>query len=114
MHGDIQKDYYSNRITWRHLTVKVPRCENCKKQHDYQNNSIGYGCGLGLLLGFGGYFIYGWGAVIALAIGGTVVGYINGSARRKTADMGTHNQFHQVKELVKKGWAFGDKPANVN
>lgn len=117
MHGDIKKDYYTNKITWRYLTVKVPRCENCKKQHVYQDNSTGYGFGIGLLLGIGGCNVVkpgGFWALLVLTVVGSIIGYMIGSSKRKTASVDTHKNFPQIKALTEVGWAFGEKPPNVN
>lgn len=118
MHGDVQRNYYSNQITWRYITIKVPRCNHCKKQHDIEENYTWAGGGFGLLLGIGGCSIVEFGnggfwTLVGLTGLGLLVGYIIGTSKNKTASKGTYNQFPQIKELLRQGWSWGEKP-NTN
>jgi len=116
MHGDVQRNYWSNQISWRYITVKVPRCNACKKQH---NEVDGYTWGIGVLgviigiiswanISEGGF----WAFAIVSGIG-FLVGYLIGTSRCKTAKYGHYKEFPQIKELIKKGWTWGEKP-NTN
>ena len=113
MYGEVQRFY--NKITWRHLTVKVPRCNKCKKEHNKQDIIITLGviasvaAGIAIGIYFENLFSLFWIGFIVGGIGITA-SIILGITSRKTNSRGTFSQFPQIKELLEKGWEFGEKP----
>lgn len=115
MHGDIQRTY--TKVNWKFITVKVPRCNNCKKEHGRVIN-IFRELGLGFLIGVIGAIIFknkagGLFLLLSILIG-TIIGLINSKKNRKTMNYNSYKQFPQIKELLKEGWTWGEKPANTN
>jgi len=119
MYGDVRRNY--DKITWRHLIVKIPRCEKCNKEHNKQDTIVVVGVIASIAAGiyFGNLFLsfgnLSLSYVFGFIIGGIGIGVsiIIGSKARKTKSRGTSNQFPQVKELKKEGWKFGEEP-NTN
>lgn len=116
MHGNVQRNYYTNQITWSYITIQVPRCEQCKKSHDIENNYIWFGGGAGFFLGVAGCSLAEFGNggfwILATLIGiGFLTGFLIGNSKVTTAKIGTYNQFPQIKDLIKEGWTCGEKPA---
>lgn len=117
MHGDVQKNYYTNQITWRYLTAKVPRCNECKKQHNVVNNYTGIIGLIGIILGIitwvkidegVGFFVFA-----AIAVVGFSIGWLIGDSKCKTLKHNHYKEFPQIKELIKQGWTWGERP-NTN
>ncbi len=133
MYGNVTKTYVYNgyRLEWNKLRVKVPRCSQCKKAQVSSGKNAGIGC----LAGFAGAAV---GAIIGLmggAVGGEIagaavagflivgfVGLIVGSvidesqlnARLKELGIkpeSAKNEFPAVKEMLGKGWSFGEGPS---
>ena len=121
MHGNINRDYYTNRITWNYNTITVPRCKDCKQQHDRKAN---LGCWFTLpffvflimviiganndnqfltILGF-----------LSLIIGPILVWYFNSNKKFTTKSKNSYTNYSQIKELKKQGWDFGEKPPGIN
>jgi hypothetical protein len=117
MHGEVQRLY--SKITWKYLTVRVPRCESCRKDHNKASNSIGLGVLIGGVSGMIGCLKLeidkgGFIAFLVLAGLGILVGYIISLSTRKTASFDSYSQFPQIVDLRKKGWASGEKPPDTN
>ena len=129
MHGNVQRiptGYSSYRITWKYLTVKVPRCQECRKAHARINNYTLAGCLLGALPGLAGCIPimqanaddYWFGAVVVFIMGVIIGGVIGNCIGRKSCAAGikpssSSVQFPQIRELQGQGWKFGEKPENV-
>jgi hypothetical protein len=116
MHGDVERYYWSNQITWRYITVKVPRCDKCKKQH---NALSFYTWGTGVISVIIGIICWAniieggfWAFAIISGLGFTI-GYLIGTSKCKTTKYNHYNEFPQIKELIRKGWSWGEKP-NTN
>ncbi len=113
MHGDVQNNYWSNQITWRYIKIKVPRCKKCKTQH---NKVDGYTWGIGILGVIIGIII--WvniyeGGFLAFAIStgiGFLIGFLIGTSQCNTLKYGHYKEFPQIKELIKEGWTWGERP----
>jgi hypothetical protein len=118
MHGDVQKNY--SQITWRYITIKVPRCKECMTQHN-KVNYYTWGIGImGVIIGIilwviinevneGGFFAFAVSTVI-----GFVIGHLIGSSKCKTSQLENYKEFPQVKELLNNGWTWGERPADAN
>ncbi len=109
MHGEINKSYSST--TWRHLTVKVPRCEKCKKEHIKQDTIITAGVIVSIIVGisFGSLFSSFWIFFFTMVIG-IVFSIRTGIKSNKTEGRSTHVLFPEIKELLAKGWTWGASP----
>jgi hypothetical protein len=112
MHGEVQRLY--SKITWRHLTVKVPRCNECKKQH---NTVDSYTWGIGVLSVIIGIICWAkiyeggfWAFAIISGIG-FLIGYLVGTSQCKTSKYGIYKEFPQIKELISQGWTWGSEPS---
>jgi hypothetical protein len=124
MFGDVNRTptWQGTQITWRHGTFKVPRCAACKSAHNRSDACTAAGGVLGAILGlggcvaivsddedmwFGGLFFL---AVLA-AIGAGIGAAIGGALRPKTVKPeSAKGEFPSVKELLKQGWQYGEKP----
>lgn len=128
MHGNVQRhpDYIRNqvRITWQHMTVKVPRCTMCKAAHARETWCAGVGTIAGLLAGSAGCLglVYtgssqgaGFLSVLVCSGLGYAVGGIYGRLSLKSGikALTTRNEFHEVKKMLEQGWNFGEKPATL-
>ncbi|MEX2409837.1 MAG: hypothetical protein WD607_00460 [Candidatus Paceibacterota bacterium] len=114
MHGEVNKDYLHNRVTWRHLTVNVPRCNECKKQHNTVD-SYTWGIGvLGIIIGIICWAnIYEGGAWASAIISGTgfLIGHLIGTSQCKTSLYKDYKEFPKIKELISQGWTWGSEPS---
>lgn len=95
-------------ITWRHGSIKVPRCLECKKAHSTKGFAI-VGAIVGALVG-----------TAIFPIIGTVLGYWIGNLIGKQIDAANmpegvrpesaKKEFPSVKQLLSEGWKFGERP----
>lgn len=119
MYGEVQRipiGYNQIRTTWRHGKIKVPRCSECKSNHDMINGWAGGVGALGFFIGCIGFFI-NWVAglicaVVCLCVGAGI-GYSIGKSKvpYKIKMTSQQNNFYLIKEQLSKGWQFGDRPA---
>jgi hypothetical protein len=122
MHGDVQRIPIPGgvRKTWRHITVKVPRCASCKSAHSRQITSKVVGALVGGLLGLPGC-IYTMNyndnspALLLfpiLAVVGLVVGHFVGKSKfsKGVGAVSTKKQHPRIKELLAEGWTWGENP----
>lgn len=123
MYGDVKN--YGDRITWQYLTVKVPRCETCRKAHARIENFTWAGGILGGLLGLPGCIAItddsgAWFGGIMLMAGlaaiGSGIGYLIGRSTtpKEIKSKTDYNKFSQINELLNRGWHFGEKPSEAN
>jgi hypothetical protein len=130
MYGDVNVEYTwtGKRVTWRHGTVKVPRCGRCKVIHDHTENCRVFGCALGVLVGFAGCAAItgvlwqpdsaGWillGCAIVLVVAtiiGALVGVAIGDSYRPVGvkRLAAKSDYPLVKQLLDEGWKFGERP----
>ena len=127
MYGDVRRTptYLGVEITWRHGTIKVPRCRSCQSIHKRKENGgvCGFflGAVVGGVLGFlvlaalgheapkdAGCWIVGMSAFFAGLLG-ALIGAKAGN-RRDVRPASAANQFPEVKKLLSEGWKFGEKP----
>lgn len=129
MYGDVNQipTWQGTQITWRHGTVNVPRCAQCKSAHDREDTWAGVGALLGGILGIGGCmaivssaesedaWVGGLGVLVALVFVGGVVGAAIGAALRPKGvkPESAKSEFPSVKQLLSKGWQFGEKPSEA-
>jgi hypothetical protein len=117
MHGEVTRTrvYGGTQINYRHTTITVPRCKRCKSGH---KKTESWGCG-GLIAGAILAFIIGialqngWiGFLIFIVIGAT--GYIIAAVTKPKGikPESYKAEFPSIKQLLSKGWHFGDKPSN--
>lgn len=124
MHGNIER--YYNRITWNYVDVTVPRCAGCKKAHERLENYLTFGGVAGTLLGLGSCIAIAsyndevliGGIVMGISIIFIGVGIGNFIAKKNTPagikPLSDKNNFSRIKELLKSGWSFGQRPAQAN
>ncbi len=136
MYGEVHRNFYQGTITWRHIKIKVPRCERCRQYHEFgEDNTIGNGCGLsllGIILAFGLFYFleisaayhwigYTFGALSvvggfwwSISQQGKKIKEKFGASRQELAKkikpVTTKDEFYEIKELRKDGWEFGEKP----
>lgn len=115
MHGEVNRDYVFNRVTWKHLNVEVPRCMNCKKEHNYTEASTWVGGGIGLFVGIVGALIVEFGkggfwTLVGLTGIGLLVGWRIGLSRNITAHIDYYRSFPRIADLIDQGWHFGKEP----
>jgi len=123
MHGDIERVW--NKVHWRYLTVKVPRCDRCKGAH----NRITALSWIGALV-FG---VFGFaqcvsimdadedmwfGALLAFGVItsiGAGIGYLIGklTSPKETKPKSHYYDFSRIRELLNLGWEFGERPSDV-
>jgi hypothetical protein len=123
----IESDYLTGRtryhVTWQHATVRVPRCQECKKYHAMiEKWTIGSGLsGIALAILFfvlayvvGGDVgtFFGFLGFILLFIG-FLFGYVLGRSEvpYKMKGATDYEQFGRIEELRKQGWKNGSEPS---
>lgn len=119
MFGDVTRTptYQGTQVKWQKVTIRVPRCKQCKSAHG-RNTFLGCsGLVLGVALawlagtaaknGWVGFFIF---ALCGAA--GFIVPNVTKPAGMKPEDYG--KEFPAVKKLKSQGWAYGDKPSGVS
>ncbi|MFC0037399.1 hypothetical protein [Actinomadura rayongensis] len=124
MHSNVQRQYVAGgtRTTWQKKTLEIPRCAACKARHDNnKRTSLGFGCGgavvlLGLAVAFfasgiplGGVIMIG----VAIAAGflGT---HFSGKYGIPNEEHRTIEEFEPVREHIRAGWKYGEKPPGVS
>jgi hypothetical protein len=118
MHGDVTRTttWQGTNIQWRHTSIYVPRCQECKSVH-----------GRSALLGWCGAIIGGllawalgtatnnaWvgvGVFVACVAAGLIIAAATSPKNVKPKDYG--NEFPDINELRSQGWDFGGKPSDV-
>ena len=131
MHGDVARTpnlYGGTRITWNHITIGVPRCRLCKKRHEWRGGGLIFAYLGGFILtcvitaefNLGGAFLWIW--AFAVLSGYKIGELIYVKAKReplldsadqsvKTMRVGTRKNFPPIRDRLKKGWKWGEKPA---
>ncbi len=133
LYGDVNETYdpymTTTRVTWRHTTINVPRCQRCKDVHEGASNSAvaagavaavaGMGCCSGIVsAGDGAGASWFWGIVLVVVLCGGGAGIVHEWAMSRARERhgieikgaGQHTEFPGVKELVDKGWSMGEGP----
>ena len=120
LHGDIKTEYLigGTRRTWRHITVKVPRCAACRQVQAKEGAGVGVGClvfVLGIILA--GYMgntsssENGWIiAVIALVVAIVISNMVQSKMPKMQGLKRDRNEYPPVKELRDQGWKDGAAP----
>ena len=122
MHGDVTRtrQWNSVQVNWKYLPVKVPRCERCMRAHAKATVGRGYCVGLSAMIGVGscgvaktydaggtGFILF----IISIVMGFAIAEVLK--ARQQSPDIkpeSAKKDFPSVKELLRKGWEFGEKP----
>ena len=128
MHGEVQKiptGYNSYRITWRHGKIKVPRCAECKRNHERTTNwTAGIGSLGGIIGGIVGlaisaatdnfFFLFLFAAIGATA--GGIFGHhrAHSQAAGEYKPLSKQNEYSVIKDRLSEGWAFGEEPPQNN
>jgi len=116
MHGDVvrTRTWGGTNIQYRHITIKVPRCEQCKSAHSHHNAPAiagwilafvlgGISCGATENMGVGiGVFA----ACIGLGYG--ISALLKPSGIKSDKD---YKEFPAIVEFLSRGWKFGEKPS---
>ena len=100
--------WQGTQITWRHGTSKVPRCASCRAVHGKKGFAIGFAI-LGGVIGTGILPLIGTaiGAGIGYAIGKQID---KARCPKGVKPESAKVEFPSVKELLRQGWQFGEKP----
>jgi hypothetical protein len=123
MHGEVKREYDwsrgGNYVTWKYRTITVPRCSNCQALHKKKE---GLGCIYSLitvilmvlLLDLGYESNAPFLNVLAfLIIIPSILLYSRQKKKLDVTDKSSYKDFSQIKELLKQGWSYGEKPPNV-
>ena len=122
MFGNVQRipQYGSIRVTWQTMTIKIPRCQECKDKygksvfHSFSRLSFIGILGVILLRVTNQHFRYGSSDdFLVLAFGGLGVLLISAVLSEIFAEASpgkAKSNYPRVKELIAKGWQFGEKP----
>ncbi len=112
MHGEINISY--SGTTWKHLTVKVPRCEKCKKKETKKEIITAISLVASIIAGFvlaKIYFqidpsmaLFG-GILMVVGFSYIFIGHLVEKTRRNL-----FKQFPEIKELLDRGWTLGASP----
>jgi hypothetical protein len=139
MHGEVTRTptyEYSKtviKINWKYKTIQVPRCSTCKQIHEQQTIILGGGFFFGLMAGFVGFVAYlisnpdHFLGGLLIIITGMVIGVRIDKSRAKShlknitggkIQENVHpesykNEYPEIKELLSKGWQYGEKPQGV-
>ncbi|TDD32228.1 hypothetical protein E1287_23675 [Actinomadura sp. KC06] len=124
MHGEVNEEiteYYARRITWRKLTISVPRCTGCASAHRSRRAKVwAYGLGSNVALFMLGLVLtstsaFGAGVVLMIL---TFAGFAFAAGFAATTPLSRDAQdvlhaFPAIQEKFKSGWSFGHKPPGV-
>ncbi|GAA4233538.1 hypothetical protein GCM10022254_36200 [Actinomadura meridiana] len=120
MYGDVQRVY--PRITWKRLTINVPRCTPCASAHRTRGAKVwAYGSGialaifgLALILLLTGSTAQGIVLMILDAITSLItLGIISNTNGLPPAAHRSLKEFPPITEQFQAGWRYGDGPPNV-
>ncbi|MFI7130718.1 hypothetical protein ACIBQ1_33860 [Nonomuraea sp. NPDC050153] len=109
MHGDVNREtaYHQTRITWRTVTVHVPRCRRCRRKRGWRiAGSVLLGPLAAVTLAAFLTDATVLGAVL-IAIGIFVTSRLIAGSRRNLIEFGP------IEELYAKGWEPGDRPSEA-
>lgn len=133
MYGDVVSTptWQGSQLTWRHGSVKIPRCEECKAAHTQVEDATNKGCLVGLVPGFViGFFLASThpgnrfidliaiAAIVACVTGIIILVIFQQRAEKKhlvpkSIKPVGDKEYPVIKELLAQGWQFGEKP-NTN
>jgi hypothetical protein len=123
LYGEVVRTpiYNGSNITWKKVTISVPRCRGCQSAHAASTTAQGFGCGMGIFAGIGagiwaasnnmdgGSVVVG----IVVALVGWGIGAAVGSSKHPTnvKPESYGKEFPAVQKLLSEGWTFGDGPS---
>ncbi|MFI0405964.1 hypothetical protein [Actinomadura sp. 3N508] len=124
MHGEVNEEitaYYARRITWRKLTIAVPRCAGCASAHRTRRAKVwAYGLGSNVALFALGLVLtstdaFGAGIVLMIL---TFAGFAFAAGFAATTPLSREardvlHAFPAIQEKFRAGWSFGHKPPGV-
>jgi hypothetical protein len=119
MHGDVNRNYYTNKITWNYRTIIVPRCNDCKNQQKKKSN---LGCSYTAVTLILCIILFGQGmsenipflnvlALIVLVASPFL--YHNHTQKIIVKNENSYTNFPTIQKLKKQGWKFGERPEGV-
>jgi len=119
MHGDVRRTNF--QVTWRTLTVEVPRCASCKQRHGRRGLALQtLGCAGNLIVLAWAVALWatgsiGWGIVL-LIVDVLAFFFVLGLSMwgMPSTQFATVREFDTVRRLLDAGWRFGERPPNVN
>jgi len=123
MHGDVTRTPTWNggiQVNWRYLSAKVPRCESCLRAHS-KDTTVKRTCTvIGAIIGMVSFVVAAINdrAAAGLLLAGIIIGLglaigEEAKKRQQSPDIKPESakiEFPSVKELLRKGWEFGEKP----
>ena len=111
MHGEVNRkpQFGSTHVTWRTLTIKVPRCGNCKEAH---SKVAGKWAGAAAGAAIGTAILPVIGSAIGLFAGGVIGNLMDKKMRlpEGVAPESTKSEFPPIQEMTRQGWVFGERP----
>ncbi|MEA3401469.1 MAG: hypothetical protein U9R79_09550 [Armatimonadota bacterium] len=126
MYGNITRTptLEGTHVEWQKAVISVPRCNRCKKAH---GKAVGLPCGLGCAGAIAALIIAGivssvtgdsdaaaaaWlVGTFVLGVGGAVMGWAMGQAQRGVKPIEHRDKYPPIRELISKGWQFGEGPS---
>lgn len=139
MYGEVYRNYYQGTINWKHIKIKVPRCERCRQYHEFAGDDtivFASGCSLsitGIIMAFLVFYVFGISAayqwagyafVALIAVIGFWVGIRQKRKKfrekfslsrqelsKKIKPVATQNEYFEIREMKRKGWQLGEGPA---
>jgi len=114
MHGDVHNDGF--RVSWRHGTIAVPRCQRCKKVHGRKKTivwvTVLLAIFLAVMLGLVFNALTGFITFVLVLIMGLSIGpHVK---RSNIKPQKYKMEFPAVQQRVTQGWREGNKPPQAN
>lgn len=123
MYGDVERPFtgsYAGRVSWKKLTVSVPRCATCNAAHGHRYNGLlGLGCVTNVVLTALAIWLFATGhpaTGFALLVLDFFVFRAAVRARPpepQPKDLPSVRDFTPIRERLDEGWLFGEKPPFV-
>ena len=112
MYGDVQHDYFENKIRWRTIELRVPRCSSCKSSTAFRDfilrNTWIFVC-IALFSNPIGWMILMFWVLGSIKAGvAPTLNWWSESLYRKFGPQ--YSDFPQYKELKSHGWEDGKRP----
>ena len=124
MHGNIRRTpagYNRVHVEWNHRTLRVPRCPSCKIIHSKMNMVAVMGI-LGVVLGITSCMALsqntdsstagGWMFFILSIIGFGIGKFMQEKRHKGTMFESFKENYPIVRELLREGWSYGEKPSS--
>lgn len=106
MYGDVQRGY--GQVNFRKAKVSIPRCNACKNKH---SNASALAWSLAIVSAIIVAFLTAGIGLIISPIVGIIAYKISISIANSSNGYNSYSKHKEVVDLLRKGWAFGEKPS---